>query len=324
MEFSDYLEMPNLEYSESIGKCAHGETHSCDRYPCITKLPFLMTNHIKRHQLLLEISSCETNDLEKYYCKDCDFQADFLIIFNQHIREYHSKNVDCVQEQPKNDIVKSYICQRCSFETYSVLLWLKHLDSSCIDIKKEFEKVHIVTCGDEKWYQCEYCSFETKEATVLKRHQVAEHLPGEEQRFCCSHCKYMAKSKNHLKQHMNYEHAALEAVHWFYCNECPYKSKNYSYLQRHKKNHLPADAVRWYGCDKCDFKTKRRCNVKLHTIAKHLTPDKESHENCSYNTELIDDIIYYKCDYCSFKTKVLLYLERHIQKTHPLRQMVSM
>ncbi|KAJ3628601.1 hypothetical protein MTP99_015899 [Tenebrio molitor] len=33
---------------------------------------------MKNSRLPLEISSCERNDLEKYYCKDCNFETDLV------------------------------------------------------------------------------------------------------------------------------------------------------------------------------------------------------------------------------------------------------
>ncbi|KAJ3625016.1 hypothetical protein MTP99_018597 [Tenebrio molitor] len=51
----DYqIKMPNLEYGESISKCGYG----------------------KIHRLPLESCRCERNDLEKYHCKDCNFETD--------------------------------------------------------------------------------------------------------------------------------------------------------------------------------------------------------------------------------------------------------
>jgi hypothetical protein len=148
MKFSDYIIiMQNMECTESI--------------------PFYMVNHGKP----LESSRCESNDLEKYYCKDCNFETNLVVILKQHLTEYHREDSDCVPDQPKNaTVVKSYICQKCSFETYSVLLWIKHLDGSCFDTEEECENVHTVSCSDEDWYRCECCSFKTKEARVLKNH----------------------------------------------------------------------------------------------------------------------------------------------------------
>ncbi|KAJ3632418.1 hypothetical protein MTP99_009430 [Tenebrio molitor] len=120
--------MSNLEYSESIPK-----------------------GYGKRHRLPFESSRCERNNLEKYYCKDCNFETDLVVILKQHLREYHRKETDCVQDQPKNDtVVKSYICQKCSLETYSVLPWMKHLESSCSDTGGECGNVRTMSCSDEE------------------------------------------------------------------------------------------------------------------------------------------------------------------------------
>jgi hypothetical protein len=135
-------------------------------------------------RLPLESSSCERNDLEKYYCKDCHFETDLVVILKQHFREYHRKDTDCVQDQPKNDtVVKSYICQKCPFETYSVLMWIKHLNGSCFNKKEEWENII-----EEEWYRCEFCSFKTKEATVLEKHQAAKQLLNHLKWYSCVNC----------------------------------------------------------------------------------------------------------------------------------------
>jgi hypothetical protein len=197
--------METLEYTESSPKCGYGEIHDCKRSLHVTKSLFYMVNHSKRHRLPLESSSYERNDLEKYYCKECNFETYLVVILKQHRREYHRNNADCVEDQPKNDaIVKSYICQKCSFETYSVLLWIKHLESSCFNREEECENVRTVSCSDEEWYRCECCSFKTKEARVLKKHQSASHPSHRKEKFPCFHCNYKGKTKNHLKEDVNY------------------------------------------------------------------------------------------------------------------------
>jgi hypothetical protein len=62
-------------------------------------------------RLPLELSSGERNDLKKYCCKGCNFETDLVVILKQHLREYHRKDTDGLQDQPKNvSVVKSYIC----------------------------------------------------------------------------------------------------------------------------------------------------------------------------------------------------------------------
>jgi hypothetical protein len=169
--FSDCnIKMPNLRCTESTSKCGCRKIHNCYRCPYMTKSPFFMINHMKRNDLPLKSFSCETNDLAKYYCKECDFETDLVIIFNQHVGEYHRKKIDSLQDLPKKDtVVKSYVCQKCAFETYSVLVWIKHLDTLCVNIKEVSKKIGSVSCSDEKWYQCKCCSFKTTPAAGLKK-----------------------------------------------------------------------------------------------------------------------------------------------------------
>jgi hypothetical protein len=171
--------MPNLEYSESIPK-GFGKIHNYKKCPYLTKVPFYMVNHAKLHRLPLESSRCERKDLEKYHCKDCNFETDLFVILKQHFKEYHRKDIDCVQNESKNDtVVKSYICQMCSFETYSVLLWIKHLESSCFDTE---DAVH--------WYNCDKCEFKTNRNGCLKQHCIKKHHLSAVQFYSCDKCKY--------------------------------------------------------------------------------------------------------------------------------------
>jgi hypothetical protein len=230
-------------------------------------------------RLLLESSRCGRNDLENYYCKGCNFETDLVVILKQHFREYHRKDTDCVQDQPKKDIiVKSYICQKCSFETYSVLLWIKHLESSCFDTEEECENVHTVSCSEE-WHRSECCSFKTKEARVVKKHQSAKHPSHRNcslrnhkklqhstdavQWYNCDKCEFKTKRNFSLKQHKKI-HLSADAVQWYSCDKCKYKTKWKGYLTKHNKIHLSADAIQWYNCDKCEFKTIRNNSLKQH------------------------------------------------------------
>jgi hypothetical protein len=233
--------MPNLERSDSIPKCGQGKIHNWKRCSYVTKAPFYMVNRAKRHRLPLESSRCERNDLEKYYCKDCNFETDLVVILKQHLKEYHRKDTDCVQDRPKNNIVvKSYICQNCSFETYSVLLWIKHLESSCFDTEDVIHcclkqhKRHHLSAFAFQWYSCDICQFKVQGKGNLRRHK-----------------------KNHL---------SADAVKWYRCDKCEFKTKGKGYLKQHKnkKIHRSADAVQWYSCDKCEYKTKQNRYLKQH------------------------------------------------------------
>ncbi|KAJ3633379.1 hypothetical protein MTP99_010332 [Tenebrio molitor] len=69
--------MANLEYSESISE-SDRKVHNCKKCPYVTKSYFYMVYHEKRHHSPLKSSSCERNDLKKYYCKECNFETDLV------------------------------------------------------------------------------------------------------------------------------------------------------------------------------------------------------------------------------------------------------
>jgi hypothetical protein len=205
--------MTNLEYAENVHK------YKC---PFDKKSLFFVIGHSKRHRFELELSTCETTSLEKYYCKSCNFQTDLIIIFNQHVRQFHGKKRESVYSpSTKNSAVISYICKTCTFETHSILFWMKHLESSCFSKSDDFEHVRLslVTLADHRWYQCDYCQYRTWR-------------------------------KGNLKHHVLFKHTTSEAVQWFTCEKCQYKSKTKYDLNRHAKLHLSNDDVQWFKCDK--------------------------------------------------------------------------
>ncbi|CAH1376124.1 unnamed protein product [Tenebrio molitor] len=348
---STNIKMPRPKHTESNPKCTQGKNYNCDKCRYITKSPVLMMGHIK--SLPLEVLNCETSDLDQYCCKNCDFQTNLKIIYNQHIREYHENNIDCLQDQTKKDIAKSYICQECSFETYSVLLWLKHLDSLCFNAREDFEKICIVSYGDGRWYQCINCAFKSKNLTILKKHQTAKHLLNKKEWFCCSYCKYKAKTKNDLKEHINCEHdkcnfttkrklkikqreplkhSSNKVALRLQCEQCSYKTKWRSCLKLHINRHKSDEEVEWFYCFSCAYKTKRKGHLKQHTIYKHTTSEAVQWFNCDkcqykFKTKSDlsrhskqhlskEDVQWFKCDKCSFKAKQRSNVKAHALVKH--------
>jgi hypothetical protein len=298
--------MQNLEYSESIPKCGYRKIHNCKRCPYVTKSVLNMVNHAKRHRLPLESSSCERNDLEKYYCKGCHFETDLVVILKQHFRQCHRKDTDCWQDQPKNDsVVKSFICQKCSFETYSVLMWIKHLDGSCFNTKEECENVSEEewyravkqSLHHFQWYSCDKCEFKTKWNPSLKQHKKIHLSADAVHWYGCDKCKYKTKYITDIKKHKTI-HLTADAIQWYNCDKCEFKTKQNRYLKRHKQIHLSADAVHWYSCYKCKYKTKYKGNIKTHNTI-HFSADA---------------IQWYNCDKCEFKTKRNDSLKQHKQR----------
>jgi hypothetical protein len=221
--------MANLEHTGSILKCECGRIHDYDRCPYVSRSRFF-------HQFPL--FSCETSSLEKYICKECNFETDLIIIFNEHIQEHHRKRID----EPKNDLaVKSYICRECSFETYSTLVWIKHSNSLCLKTKEEFEKVtfgkeakfHLFT-EDIQWFKCNY---KTNRRYILKRHDRMKHTLNEE-------------------------------TSWFRCEQCAYKTKLKCALRRHMTIHKSDEETKWFDCFNCEYRTRRKGNLRLCCIVR--------------------------------------------------------
>jgi hypothetical protein len=206
-KFSDYqIKMPNLEYNARVSRNVATERFT------IARDVLTWPNHFSTSWITRNVTGCHSNHpgaeetiwKSTKYCKDCNFETDLMVILKQHFREYHRKDTDCVQDQPKNDaVVKNYICQKCSFETDSVLLWIKHLGSWFLNTEEECENVRTVSCSGEEWYRCECCSFKT----VLERHQAANHSLHQKKIFRCFHCKYKRKTKNYLREQVNYKHS---------------------------------------------------------------------------------------------------------------------
>jgi hypothetical protein len=70
---------------------------------------------------------CQQIILEGYSCNEngCDFQTNFLVHLRTHIRESHRIKYE-VKGLESNYELRPYDCENCSFETYSVLKWLRH------------------------------------------------------------------------------------------------------------------------------------------------------------------------------------------------------
>jgi hypothetical protein len=199
-----------------------------EKFTVATKSPPCMVNHAKRHRLPVESFSCETNDLEKYYCKECQFETDLMVIFNQHIREHRRRNIDRVQDQPKSNVeIKSYICQKCSLETYSILLWIKHLDSSCFVNKvSNVSRLYKRKLFDDIiCFKCDHCSFKTEVLQYLDKHVERLHTHLMVRWFQCEACDFKTKYRGSLKIHVNTRHKSDEEANWFYCFNCEYKTR---------------------------------------------------------------------------------------------------
>jgi hypothetical protein len=137
--------------------------------------------------------------------------------------------------------LERYNCKKCSFETYSTLVWIKHSNSLCLKTKEEFEKVtfgkeakfHLFT-EDIQWFKCNY---KTNRRYILKRHDRMKHTLNEE-------------------------------TSWFRCEQCAYKTKLKCALRRHMTIHKSDEETKWFDCFNCEYRTRRKGNLRLCCIVR--------------------------------------------------------
>jgi hypothetical protein len=70
-------------------------------------------------------------------------------------------------------------------------------------------KRHVLTKhgGGSRKVKCEWCDYEGRDKSQLKRHFLLKHAnPDDIQWFECGHCDYKAKQKSSLKAHLLAQH----------------------------------------------------------------------------------------------------------------------
>ncbi|KAJ3622126.1 hypothetical protein MTP99_002652 [Tenebrio molitor] len=209
--------MPNLEYSESIPKCGCGKIHNCKICPYVTKSLFYVVSDLKRHGLPLESSRCERNDLEKYFCKDCNFETDLL---KKNVRTY----VQCL-------VVMN------SGTDASVVPLRQRRQQFWKDTRPNMKQHNAIRHSADaiQWYNCDKCEFKTKWNENLTRHKAIHVSADAIQWYNCDKCEFKTKYKGNIKQHNAIHHSA-DAIHC--CDKCEFKTKWKESLKKHTKSHL--------------------------------------------------------------------------------------
>ena len=105
-------------------------------------------------------------------CSLCDYQAENHVLLRAHQKSEHE--------------IDNNICNVCDFQA-----------SSPGGLKR-----HLVSVHSQK-YECEKCSYSTKDGQNLKRHIKIVH---EKIKYSCSQCSHKASTTSHLKSHMLNKH----------------------------------------------------------------------------------------------------------------------
>ncbi|XP_063926892.1 zinc finger protein 142-like [Zophobas morio] len=319
--------MSFLEYSEELVPTKPSKVQNCNMCPYFTTSFFLMVSHVNRHKSWRNFV-CENTTIERYRCKDCNFESDLTLMFKLHLRNHHSIHSK-PQENAPHYYARTYICENCAFESHFSLTWLQHTLScgknanralerkglqwhKCdqCDSKyasKSYLKIHKIvkhlSDDDRIWYRCEKCPFKAKVKFNLKTHYMRQHVDERDVKwFKCEKCLYKTKQKPHLRSHILTNHLDENEIKWFECRNCSYRSKTKIGLKTHVSyRHLDGKDVKWYECEQCPFKSKHKGSLNYHVVARHTD---EKH------------IKWYDCKYCSYKSKVKLVVNKHIKKKH--------
>lgn len=156
-----------------------------------------------------ELSSkmdCERIKLWRYRCKRCSFKSNFVISFRDHVRRAHTeKKISLFTTLTAN----CYICEYCSFSSYSLIVLLNH-NLDCEDYtQKKFSDPNIIidATGNGLKYECYTCNYLTNRADYLELHIVRHHTAPEEiEWFYCQQCLFRTYRKSCLKGHMTRNH----------------------------------------------------------------------------------------------------------------------
>ena len=154
---------------------------------------------------------------------------------------------------------------------------------------KSHEKSHL---RNEKRFQCDNCSFQTKQSSGLSAHKKRIHCKLDLGFYKCEQCNRTCSTKNELELHIDAVHLGLKK---FVCKQCDFKSayagslkshvdmvhkksrsqctfcpwEGYNLKQHHGNAHVQK-VTEWWKCDICDKEYSRKMHLKKHKDRAHL------------------------------------------------------
>ena len=175
--------------------------------------------------------NCETNNIETFYCKNCNVGTQLTIFFKRHLQDHALKN----QNSPY--IIRKYICGKCSFETHFSMKWFQHT-RTCRGKKENLQTSKKSVLKTFTWSICDQCGRKYKFKYSLEMHKISKHLKDDEiSWFSCTKCSYKAKLKCHLHRHIKRQHLNEQACQLYLCDKCPYTTKYKATLKTHTTKH---------------------------------------------------------------------------------------
>ena len=192
-------------------------------------------------------------------------------------------------------------CENCNYKT----------------MKSTLFQYHKKVCGEDT--QCPICGLTCQKA-AMKKHYLEIHEIG---KFECDICSFETKEQSNLSMHIDAIHLGLKK---YKCEKCEFKTGWPMSLKAHEKKCGSMNLT--VSCNMCNTFKGTKVDLKTHLKTVHLKKEKLKCQRCDHSTtdngsikrhwgkcQRSDEI--HPCTYCGYRTGTLISLDRHISKLHP-------
>ena len=225
----------------------------------------LELNEYKRQDMLMkENLRCAINEREVLREND----RILLNTFDMMKKYMDQINVQSVKSKEVDIASKSFICEKCDYQTKSSELLREH--SREIHVELEDELIEDIV------YCCVKCKFESKSNDTLN-----EHLKEKHGRYHCKNCNEIFDSNHLLRKHVETKHKTN------ICQICNFTSNNVEEMNQH----VIALHNKMIKCDGCKFEATSRKALKEHVNEEHTKKHKFSCDRCKYESIIENNLI---------------------------------
>ena len=148
-------------------------------------------------------------------------------------------------------------------------------------------------------FQCNYCSYETKTALCLSKHEKGGHE--ETYVFNCEQCDFIAENKLSFILHMKNDHSVnikmfkiTTTLSQYHCNRCDFNAKHKSVMDTHINSDHHVETIHAQ-------EQSQTCNLC------HYSPSRSDKKTLEIHKEIVHLGIRYQCHtcgrLCTFKSK---------------------